>query len=146
MCLHRPGEPLRLEEIDRPRAGPGEVVVRVTACGVCRTDLHIVDGELASVVSPIVPGHEIVGVVDEIGAGVEDFSIGQRVGVPWLGGTCGHCTYCRAARENLCDDPVFTGYGRNGGYAEYASARAAYCLPLPDGYSDVEAAPLLCAG
>jgi propanol-preferring alcohol dehydrogenase len=146
MRLHAPGERLRLDEVDRPRAGPGDIVIRVTACGVCRTDLHIVDGELPPITSPTTPGHEIVGVVAEVGAGITDFAVGQRVGVPWLGETCGHCEFCRSDHENLCDDPVFTGYTRDGGYAEYASARAAYCLHLPDSYTDVEAAPLLCAG
>ncbi|MCC7273231.1 MAG: zinc-dependent alcohol dehydrogenase family protein [Alphaproteobacteria bacterium] len=146
MQLDRPGSALRLVERPRPAAGPGQIVVRVTACGVCRTDLHLVDGELPRPVLPIVPGHEVVGTVHEIGAGVAGWHLGQRVGVPWLGSTCGHCRYCRSARENLCDDPRFTGYQIDGGYAEYARAEAAYCIALPDGGDDVALAPLLCAG
>lgn len=146
MRLERAGEPLRLVELPRPEAGPGEIVVQVRACGVCRTDLHVVDGELPDPKLPIVPGHEIVGTVAAMGAGVTGFSTGQRVGIPWLGGTCGHCEYCRAGRENLCDTPVFTGYQADGGYAEYAKAQARYCFALPDVYTDIEAAPLLCAG
>jgi len=146
MLLDHIGGPLRLGEIAKPIAGPHEIVVKVKACGVCRTDLHVVDGDLAQAKLPIVPGHEIVGVVDEIGVGVEGFSIGQRVGIPWLGGTCGHCPYCRNGRENLCDTPRFTGYQIDGGYAEYAKASADYCFPIPDRYDDVHAAPLLCAG
>lgn len=146
MRLHHPGEPLRFDEIEWPVPRPGEILVRVTACGVCRTDLHIVDGELPPLASPIIPGHEIVGLVEALGDEAQGFSVGDRVGVPWLGGTCGVCPYCRADRENLCDAPTFTGYSVHGGYAEYAAARAEYCLPLPPGYGDAEAAPLLCAG
>lgn len=146
MVLDRPGAPLRPAEIERPVAGAGEVVVRVAACGVCRTDLHVVDGDLTGPKLPLVPGHEIVGTVDRIGPGVRGFSIGQRVGIPWLGRTCGECRYCRMHRENLCDHPGFTGYQIDGGYAEYAKAAADYCFPIPERYGDVEAAPLLCAG
>ncbi len=146
MVLHAPHEPLRYEEIDRPAAGPGDVVVKVLACGVCRTDLHIVGGELPPHRSPIVPGHEVVGRIAELGADVRGLAIGQRVGIPWLGHTCGHCDFCTAGHENLCDAPAFTGYDRDGGYAEYAAADASYCIPLPDIYSDAEIAPLLCAG
>ncbi|GHD57834.1 alcohol dehydrogenase [Thalassobaculum fulvum] len=146
MVLDRPGAPLRPAEIERPVAGAGEVVVRVAACGVCRTDLHVVDGDLTGPKLPLVPGHEIVGTVDQIGPGVRGFSIGQRVGIPWLGRTCGQCRYCRMHRENLCDHPGFTGYQIDGGYAEYAKAAADYCFPIPERYGDVEAAPLLCAG
>lgn len=146
MRLHEPGQPLRLETIDRPKARPGEVVLRVLACGVCRTDLHIVDGELAPHRNPVVPGHEVVGEIVELGTGVGDLQIGQRVGIPWLGQACGHCPYCVAGHENLCDTPIFTGYDRDGGYAEFAVANATFCLPLPDGYGDAEIAPLLCAG
>jgi len=146
MRLHLPGEPLRLEEIPQPVAGPGEVVVKVLACGVCRTDLHILDGELPLHRSPITLGHEVVGRVTELGADVSGLAVGQRVGIPWLGHTCGHCSYCTEGHENLCDTPLFTGYDWDGGYAEYASARAAYCIPLPDRYGDAEVAPLLCAG
>jgi propanol-preferring alcohol dehydrogenase len=146
MVLDKPGAPLRPAEIERPVAGAGEVVVRVAACGVCRTDLHVVDGDLAGPKLPLVPGHEIVGTVDRIGPGVRGLSIGQRVGIPWLGRTCGQCRYCRMHRENLCDHPGFTGYQIDGGYAEYAKAAADYCFPIPERYGDVEAAPLLCAG
>ena len=144
--LHRPGEALRLDEVPIPRPAQGEVLLRVLACGVCRTDLHIVDGELAAPAWPVVPGHEIVGEVVARGQGATRFATGRRVGVPWLGGTCGHCSFCLGARENLCDAPVFTGLHRDGGYAEYAVADERFCLPLPDAYGDVAAAPLLCAG
>jgi propanol-preferring alcohol dehydrogenase len=122
------------------------VLVRVRACGVCRTDLHVVDGDLVHPKLPLVPGHEIVGTVQALGAGVEQFALGERVGIPWLGYTCGQCGYCRAGRENLCDGARFTGYDLDGGYAEYTVADARYCFPLPDAYSDAHAAPLLCAG
>jgi propanol-preferring alcohol dehydrogenase len=146
MLLDGPGRPLRPAEVDPAGPGPGEVLVRVAACGVCRTDLHICDGELPSVRSPLVPGHEIVGRVEALGAGVDGLGAGDRVGVPWLGWTCGRCRYCAGGRENLCDAARFTGYTRDGGYAEYAVADARYCFPLPAGYGDAEAAPLLCAG
>jgi alcohol dehydrogenase, propanol-preferring len=146
MLLDGPGRPLRPAEIEPDGPLPGEVLVRVAACGVCRTDLHICDGELPSVRSPLVPGHEIVGRVEALGAGVDGLAAGDRVGVPWLGWTCGRCRYCANGRENLCDAARFTGYTRDGGYAEYAVADARYCLPLPAGYGDAEAAPLLCAG
>jgi len=146
MVLHAPGEPLRLEERPDPDPAAGELLVRVEACAVCRTDLHVVDGELAQARLPIVPGHEIVGRVLRVGAGVRDWRIGQRVGIPWLGHTCGHCSYCLAHRENLCDEPVFTGYGRDGGFASHVTADAAFCLPLDLPQDAVHAAPLLCAG
>ncbi|SAK57689.1 alcohol dehydrogenase [Caballeronia calidae] len=138
----------RLQALDLPDPSPrpGEVLIDVHACGVCRTDLHVVDGELAHPKRPVIPGHEIVGTVARLGAGVTDFAPGDRVGVPWLGHTCGRCRYCAAGRENLCDDPGFTGYTIDGGYAEQVVADARYCLHLPQRYSDVEAAPLLCAG
>jgi propanol-preferring alcohol dehydrogenase len=138
----------RLETLERPRPSPsaGEVLVRVRACGVCRTDLHVVDNELPSVPIPIVPGHQIVGVVDDVGETVRHFRIGDRVGVPWLGWTCGACGYCRSDRENLCPDARFTGYQIDGGYAEYTVVDARFAFRIPDGYGDVEAAPLLCAG
>lgn len=139
------GAPLRLVERAIPRPGAREVLLEVTACGVCRTDLHVVDGEVAARL-PIVPGHEVVGRVVALGAAVDRFGIGQRLGVPWLGGSCGTCPYCRSGRENLCDAPTFTGATRDGGYATHALADADYCLALPDGLGDVEAAPLLCAG
>lgn len=136
-----------LVRIERPipHPGPGELLIEVSACGVCRTDLHVLDGEIAAHY-PIIPGHEIVGRVTALGSGVEAFTIGQRVGVPWLGHTCGVCPYCRAGRENLCDAPLFTGATRDGGYASHTIADAQYCFDLPDRFSDVEAAPLLCAG
>ena len=129
-----------------PKAEPGQVLLKVHACAVCRTDLHIVDGELSQPKLPLVPGHEIVGVVAVRGPGAERFQLGDRVGVPWLGGTCGQCDYCRSERENLCDQPRFTGYSLNGGYAEYTVADERFCVSLPEAYSDAEAAPLLCAG
>jgi propanol-preferring alcohol dehydrogenase len=146
MLLHNPGQPLQLAERASREPGAGELALRVHACGVCRTDLHIVDGELPPVHSPIVPGHEIVGAVTALGPGVSGFALGDRVGVPWLGWTCGECFYCRSDRENLCDHARFTGYDIDGGYADQVVADARYCLPLPERYSDVEAAPLLCAG
>jgi len=145
MLLDAPGRPLRPAELPVPEPGPGEVLVRVQACGVCRTDLHLVDGELPDPLLPIVPGHEIVGEVAALGPGVEGLALGRRVGVPWLGRTCGACRFCRSERENLCDAPLFTGYTRNGGYAEFTVADARYCFPLPDG-DPVAQAPLLCAG
>ncbi len=129
-----------------PQAGPGQVLIRVHACGVCRTDLHIADGDLAGLKRPIVPGHEIVGSVVEKGKDAGGPAIGDRVGVPWLGATCGACRYCASGKENLCDDARFTGYQIDGGYAEYAVADARYCFPIPAEYGDAEAAPLLCAG
>jgi propanol-preferring alcohol dehydrogenase len=146
MVLHAPGLPLRPEDRPDPVAGPGELVLRVCACGVCRTDLHIVDGELAPQRPSIVPGHEIVGVVEQIGPDVEGVRLGQRLGAPWLGRTCGVCLYCREGRENLCDRAEFTGWSRDGGYAERVLADARYAFPIPEGLGDAEAAPLLCAG
>ena len=146
MVLERPRTPLML--LDRPRPTPdaGQVLIRVHACAVCRTDLHVVDGELRDPVLPLVPGHEIVGRVAACGAGVERFAPGDRVGVPWLGWTCGVCRFCTGGRENLCPNARFTGHQIDGGYADYTVADARYCLPIPDGYTDAEAAPLLCAG
>lgn len=141
----RVGAPLRRVARRFGPPGPDEVLLQVLACGVCRTDLHVADGEVAAHY-PIVPGHEIVGRVVAVGAGVSGVAIGDRLGVPWLGGTCGHCRFCRAGRENLCDTPVFTGATRDGGYATHVVARFDFCLPIPDRFSDVEAAPLLCAG
>src|ERR1700758_2083276 len=146
MVLERPRAPLRLMERPDPRPAIGEVRVRVAACGVCRTDLHIVDGELRNPKLPIVPGHEIVGRIDMVGNGVNALNVGQRVGVPWLGRTCGQCRYCRDGRENLCDRPLFTGYTRDGGYATHAVADARYVFALPEHEDDVATAPLLCAG
>ena len=146
MVLYTQRQPLRATDLPTPKPGPGEVLLQVRACAVCRTDLHVVDGELAHPKLPLVPGHEIVGVVREKGAEVERFEVGDRVGVPWLGWTCGVCEYCRTGRENLCDQARFTGYTRDGGYAEYTVADQRYCIPLPESYADAEAAPLLCAG
>ncbi len=146
MMLDAPRQPLRLAERPRPAPGPDEVLIQVRACAVCRTDLHIVDGELPDPKLPLILGHEIVGTIVEQGARVAGLSIGQRVGVPWLGWTCGACRYCRSGRENLCDQARFTGYTIDGGYAEYAVADHRFCFPLPDAYSDSAAAPLLCAG
>ncbi|MBL8534764.1 MAG: zinc-dependent alcohol dehydrogenase family protein [Betaproteobacteria bacterium] len=146
MVLDRPGQPLTLRDLDDPAPGPGEVLVRVRACGVCRTDLHIVDGELPGLDHPVVPGHEIVGEVLAVGAGVERFRTGERVGVPWLGWTCGTCEHCVDGRENLCDNARFTGYHRPGGYAGLAIADERYTFALPGTMSDAQAAPLLCAG
>jgi alcohol dehydrogenase, propanol-preferring len=146
MLLDAPGRPLRLAEVPRPEPGPGQILVKVRACGVCRTDLHVVDGELADPKLPIVPGHEIVGVVEQTGRGVEWFEPGERVGIPWLGHTCGRCRFCAAGRENLCDLAMFTGYQIDGGYADYTVADARYCFPIHGEYGDAEAAPLLCAG
>lgn len=146
MLLDQPGEPLRPARVDIPFPSDYEVLIRVTACGVCRTDLHIVDGELPPHRSPLIPGHEIVGVVTHTGELARQFSIGERIGVPWLGGTCRHCAFCDSGHENLCDNPTFTGYDRSGGYAQYAVADARYCFRIPDNYDDLHAAPLLCAG
>ena len=145
MRLHGPRQSLVLDHIPLPQPGPGEVQLRVLACGVCRTDLHVVDGELSEPRLPLIPGHEVVGEVTALGEGVTDLETGQRIGVPWLGGTCGECEPCRAGHENLCERAEFTGYTRDGGYAEYAVADARYCFPLPA--EDAQAAaPLLCAG
>lgn len=146
MVLDRPGRPLKRREVPVPQPGPGDVLVRVRRCGVCRTDLHLVDGELPNPKLPIIPGHEIVGEVVAIGDDVDQYQIGQRVGVPWLGWTCGECSHCRAGRENLCDRAKFTGYTLDGGFAEYTVTDARYAFPLPEGYDDEKAAPLLCAG
>jgi len=146
MVFEGAGRPLVPRDLPAPRPAPGQVVLRVHACGVCRTDLHIVDGELPEAKVPLVPGHQIVATVESLGADVEGVAVGDRVGVPWLGWTCGQCPYCRSGRENLCDNARFTGYHRDGGYAEWAVADARYCFPIPSGYPDLQAAPLLCAG
>jgi alcohol dehydrogenase, propanol-preferring len=146
MILDTVGKPLRLAATSVPTPGPGQVLLRVHACAVCRTDLHVVDGDLAQPKLPLVPGHEIIGSVAALGAGVDRFAIGDRVGVPWLGWTCGECEFCRSGRENLCARARFTGYQIDGGYADYTVADQRFCFALPSGYSDVEAAPLLCAG
>ncbi|HEV8049950.1 MAG TPA: zinc-dependent alcohol dehydrogenase family protein, partial [Thermoplasmata archaeon] len=147
MVFDRPGSPLRLDRSrSERRPGPGEVRIRVRACGVCRTDLHIVDGELPGPKPDLVPGHEIVGLVEETGTGAARFRAGDRVGVPWLGWTCGECAYCRSGRENLCDRARCTGYQLDGGYAEFAVADERFAFALPGSLGDVESAPLLCAG
>jgi propanol-preferring alcohol dehydrogenase len=146
MRLHSPGSPLRSEEMARPAPQANELLLRVHACAVCRTDLHVVDGELPNPKLPLIPGHEIVGTVEARGAKATRFEIGQRVGVPWLAWTCGECTYCRTSAENLCVKAQFTGYTRDGGYTQYTAADERFCFSLPDNYDDVHAAPLLCAG
>ncbi|MFI5166124.1 MAG: zinc-dependent alcohol dehydrogenase family protein [Thermoanaerobaculales bacterium] len=146
MVCEAVGEPLVRRELAVPQAGPGELLLAVHACGVCRTDLHLVDGELPRPKLPVIPGHEIVGRVASVGEGVDGFRAGQRVGVPWLGWTCGECRYCRSGRENLCERARFTGYTRDGGYAQFTVADQRYCFPLPEGVDDAHAAPLLCAG
>jgi len=146
MVLHAAKEPLRAEELPGPEPGPGQLQLDVAACGVCRTDLHIVDGELTQRRLPLVPGHQIVGHVRAAGEGAERFNLGERVGVPWLAWTDGDCRYCRTGRENLCDRARFTGYDVDGGYASVAVADERFCFPIPAGYPDVQAAPLLCAG
>jgi propanol-preferring alcohol dehydrogenase len=138
--------PLQWRDVPRPEPQPGEVLIRVHVCGVCRTDLHVVEGELAQSKPNVIPGHQIVGVVEKLGSGVADIAIGTRVGVPWLHRTCGICDYCRAGQENLCDNPQFTGWTVDGGYAEYATAPAAFVYQIPASFDDVDAAPLLCAG
>src|SRR5215469_7266284 len=146
MVLDRPGTPLVMRERPVPQPAAGEILVEIAACGVCRTDLHVVDGELPRPKLPIVPGHEIVGRVAATGQGVSGFPCGERVGVPWLGATCGVCPYCRSGRENLCDRPLFTGYTRDGGYATHTVADARFCFPLDSKRDPAETAPLLCAG
>lgn len=152
MIFAKSGHPLVLSEIATPSPAPGQVLIRVKACGVCRTDLHIFDGELDRPKLPLVPGHQIVGVIEALGDGVREAAelsglrVGQRIGVPWLGGTCGHCAFCTSGAENLCDDAIFTGYSTDGGFAQFAVAQAKFCFPIPAHYSDTEAAPLLCAG
>jgi propanol-preferring alcohol dehydrogenase len=146
MVMESVRQPLVEREVETPRPGPHDLLVKVQACGVCRTDLHIVDGELPHPKTNVIPGHEIVAEVVAVGVAVSRFRVGDRIGVPWLGETCGQCTYCRGGRENLCDAPLFTGYTRDGGYADFTLANEDYCLTIPDGYSDVEVAPLLCAG
>jgi alcohol dehydrogenase, propanol-preferring len=146
MVLERAGEPLRAAQLPDPTPGPGQVLLAVSACGVCRTDLHILDGELSEPKLPLVPGHQVVGTVAGLGEGAGRFALGDRVGVPWLGWTDGECRYCRQGRENLCDHARFTGYDIDGGYAELTVADERFCFPLPPGMSDTAAAPLLCAG
>lgn len=146
MRLESYGCPLVYREVRRPSPSFGQVIIKVTACAVCRTDLHVLDGELPHPKLPLIPGHEIVGIIESFGDGVANFKIGQRVGIPWLGWTCSVCEYCRSGRENLCDDAKFTGYTLDGGYAEYCVADARFCFPLPGNMNDLSTAPLLCAG
>src|SRR5882762_8756489 len=146
MVLDKPRQALQLRDLEKPRPSKGQLLVRIATCAVCRTDLHVVDGELPDPKLPLIPGHQIVGRVEQIGTGAEGFSTGDRVGIPWLGWTEGECAYCRSNRENLCDRARFTGYTIDGGYAEFTVADARFCFRLPDRYDDVEVAPLLCAG
>ncbi len=146
MVMERAGTPLQLRELPTPEPAAGEVLIAVAACGLCRTDLHVYDGELSQPTLPLIPGHQIVGRITAVGPGVSAFTAGDRVGVPWLGGSCGHCDFCLGHQENLCDAAVYTGYQRNGGFAEFAVANAGYCFPIPVEFPDVQAAPLLCAG
>ena len=146
MILEAPGKPLRKVELPNPSPGPGQVLIHVNVCGVCRTDLHVIDGDLTEPKLPIIPGHQIVGRVVSTGDGATGFSAGDPVGVPWLGGSCGRCDYCRTGRENLCDDAKYMGYQIDGGFAELCVADEQFCFPIPDGYPDLQAAPLLCAG
>lgn len=146
MLLESPRQLLRLVDLPKPKPGSGQILIRVAACAICRTDLHVLDGELSRPKLPLVPGHEIVGTVAECGPGSDRFAVGARVGIPWLGWTCGACGFCRADRENLCDSARFTGYTLDGGYAEYTLADQRFCFPIPETYADAEAAPLLCAG
>jgi propanol-preferring alcohol dehydrogenase len=146
MVLDAPGSPLRETELPNPSPGPGQVLVDVHVCGVCRTDLHVVDGELTEPKLPIVPGHQVVGRIVGLGEGVESLAQGQRVGIPWLGGSCGVCEFCRRGEENLCDESRYTGYQIDGGFAGQCVADAGFCFPIPEDYPDLQAAPLLCAG
>lgn len=146
MVLEHTGEPLKARKLPLPVAAAGELLLKVQACGICRTDLHVVDGELTEPRLPLIPGHQIVAVVEVVGKGVHGFRPGDLVGVPWLGGTCGACAFCLSGRENLCDEAVFTGYQRNGGFAEYCVADARFCFTIPEGFPATQAAPLLCAG
>src|SRR5512142_602151 len=146
MLFEKPGEPLRLADVPVPSPGRDQLLIRIRACAVCRTDLHVIDGELTQPKLPLIPGHEIVGTVAEKGGGVTRFGIGDRVGIPWLGWSCGECSYCRAGQENLCERAKFTGYTLDGGYAEYTVADQRFCFSIAKSYSDAEAAPLLCAG
>lgn len=146
MVLEKQGESLKLKEVDKPSPTHSQLLIKVNVCGVCRTDLHILDGDLDEPTLPLIPGHQIVGTVEQVGDDVKGFKIGEKVGVPWLGETCGHCEFCKQDRENLCDHARFTGYDINGGFAEYAMADARYCFSIPEDYPDEQAAPLLCAG
>lgn len=146
MVLEKQGEKLKMVDLPIPNPSAHQVLIKIQACGICRTDLHVMDGDLKYPHLPLILGHQIVGIIEELGKEVNHLQIGERVGVPWLGQSCGHCTYCRSQRENLCDDARFTGYQLNGGLAEYCVANAKFCFPIPHGYADLQAAPLLCAG
>lgn len=146
MVLTHQNKPLMMQNMPKPKPDKGQLLIRVAACGVCRTDLHVVDGDLTEPKLPLIPGHQIVGYIEQVGEAVTGFSLQQRVGVPWLGGSCGHCFFCQSQQENLCDHAVYTGYQINGGFAEYTVADANFCFPLPENYSDIQVAPLLCAG
>ncbi len=146
MLLDAPGTALRLVDVPAPVPARGEILIQVRACGVCRTDLHVLDGDLSEARCPVIPGHQIIGTIVEVGTGVRGLAPGQRVGVPWLGGSCGACAFCAEGRENLCDSAVYTGYQRDGGFAEFCVANSGFCFPVPSGYPDLQAAPLLCAG
>ncbi|MBS0290834.1 MAG: zinc-dependent alcohol dehydrogenase family protein [Proteobacteria bacterium] len=146
MVLDQVGKSLKLQEVPIPTPNADELLIRVNACGICRTDLHIIDGELKNPKLPLIPGHQIIGVVEACGPSVDAFSVGQRIGIPWLGGSCGHCPYCMQGQENLCDEAKYTGYQLNGGFAEYCVANSRFCFPVPLNYPDLQAAPLFCAG
>ncbi|MDR3443189.1 MAG: zinc-dependent alcohol dehydrogenase family protein [Legionella sp.] len=146
MVMERAFTPLKYVEVKKPSPNQDQVLIKISACGICRTDLHVVDDELKAPKLPLIPGHQIVGSIEEMGSGVTHFSLGQRIGVPWLGGSCGTCTFCLTGRENLCEHALFTGYQIDGGFAEYCVADHRFCFPIPDGYSDYQAAPLFCAG
>lgn len=146
MVLEEVGKPLHLKDVEKPEPEKGQVFIKVKYCGVCRTDLHIVDGDLPEKKSPVIPGHEVIGVVEKVAEGTTNFSVGDPVGVPWLAYTCGHCKFCKRNQENLCENAEFTGYTTDGGYAEYMVANADYCIPVPDQYFNAHGAPLLCAG
>ncbi len=146
MMMEQPGQKLRYTQVEKPHPQSNEVLVKVSSCGICRTDLHVVDGELTHPKLPLIPGHQIVGTIEQLGAAVTSFNIGQRIGIPWLGSSCGICSFCLSGRENLCDQARFTGYQIDGGFAEYCVANHQFCFPIPQGYSDEQAAPLFCAG
>ena len=146
MLMEHQNETLHYVELPIPQPAINEVLIKITACGICRTDLHVIDGDLKHPKLPLIPGHQIVGKISQLGQRVKNLQVGQRVGVPWLGSSCGHCYYCQSAHENLCDEASFTGYQRDGGFAEYCVANSHFCFPLPDNYPDIQAAPLLCAG
>ncbi|MCE0723728.1 MULTISPECIES: zinc-dependent alcohol dehydrogenase family protein [Legionella] len=146
MVMEKSGQNLIYKEVKKPEPKENEVLIKVRTCGICRTDLHVVDGELNNPKLPLIPGHQIVGIIEKVGASVSQFAIGQRIGVPWLGGSCQKCAFCLSGRENLCDEARFTGYQIDGGFAEYCVANHQFCFPIPDGYSDDQAAPLFCAG